>query len=194
MKIFQIMLLVLVSILSSACVYEIPRKAKPAPMVDTGLPDYRRHDLGEMASYSGYIGGLSGHERLAECKKLLSGDVGDPNSTSLQLHAAWIMMLTPECGGPEKAVLILGPLRDRDLPSDLKNLVRYQVSFAYRMIAVAEQRQNLQTRINDLEVKEAALQKRLKENDNELSQLKATLEALKKIEKSFHQRNESGIP
>ena len=194
MNIFQIAMLALVATMLTGCVYQVRQEPKPVARAHTGLPDYAASDVREIVAYAGYVGGLSDVERVAECNKLLHAEMGKPNSVSLQLHLAWIMMLTPACGGPEKAAPMLESMRDRVLQPGVRNLVRYQVAFAHGLIALSEQNQTLEARVEDLEEKKTALQKRLKANDNERAQLKATLDALKKIEKTFHQRNESGIP
>ena len=194
MKIFYITTLVLVAIFSTGCVYQVPLEPKPVTKSLSGLPDYRSSDVRAIVLYAGYVGGLSDNERVAECEKLMQGEIGSPNSLSLQLHLGWVMMLTPACGGPEKAVPMLKSIRDRVLQPELRNLITYQVAFAQGLIVLSEQNRTLKDQVEGLEVQETTLQKRLKANDNELAQLKATLDALKQIEKTFHQRNESGVP
>lgn len=193
MMAFRIVIFVLTSLLPLGCVNRAPQDAKPVQAVVAGPPDYRRYDLTTMTHYGDYVAGLSPSERVTECNKLISGGEGDSKNQSIRLHIAFIMMLSAECGGPEQALPIFESMRDQVLQNEMRSLVRYQVALAYRLIEHSEQSEVLLQQIARLKTKSASLNKRLKAKNDELEQLRATLDALKKIEKIFHQRDESGV-
>lgn len=194
MKLFRISIIVLVLLSQGACIYLVPKEKIPHPAVIAGPPDFLQYDLKTLTLYGGYVAGLSSFERVIECDKLLSGEAGDISSFSIRLHTALVMMLTPECGGPEKASIIFESMRDKVLQKELKSLARYQSVLANRSVGRSEQSKILKQQIESLKRKDDILRKQLKTKESELNQLKATLDALKQIEKTFHQRNEVGVP
>lgn len=194
MKVYQVLFIILVLLLQGACSYLVPQEKKPVPVEVAGPPDFLQYDLKTIALFSGYIAGLSSFERVIECDKLLSGEAGDISSFSIRLHTALVTMLTPECGGPEKALVIFESMKDKVSQKELKSLVRFQTALANRLIARSERSEILKQQIDSLTKKNEVLKKQLKTKENELEQLKATLDALKQIEKTFHQRNEVGVP
>lgn len=194
MKVYRLLIIILLMMFQGGCAYLMPKEKKPIQAEMTGPPEFLQYDLKTIALFSGYIAGLSSFERVIECDKLLSGEAGDISSFSIRLHTALVMMLTPECGGPEKALLIYESLQDKVSQKELKSLVRFQSALANRLIARSERSEILKQQINSLTKKNDLLKKQLKAKENELGQLKATLDALKQIEKTFHQRNEVGGP
>ncbi|MGR9105515.1 MAG: hypothetical protein ACU843_01150 [Gammaproteobacteria bacterium] len=190
MTILRISVIVSAAILAGGCVNLSPRVEKPPRNPVSEPHEYRRLELESVTLYGGYIAGLSGSERLAECKRLMHGEVGNPEDLSIRLHTAMIMTLTPECGGPETALPILESLRSEVLPPELRSLVKYQLVLASDLVVRAEKSGDLEKQIERQEIDIESLKNRLHAKDNELLQLKATLDALKKIEKTFHKRNE----
>lgn len=193
MKFFRLSIIVLLSILQGGCIFPILQKSNGIRGGGNEPFDYGLDDMNTVVLYGGFIAGLTESERVNECEQLMGGEKGDVNSLSIQLRTALVMVLTPECGGPKKALLILETIRERVLAPELRSLVRYQVMLANWMIETAQQTENLQQEIKTVVSSAASLKKELQLRDDELVQLKATLNALKEIEKTFHQRNESGM-
>ncbi|MCI0653066.1 MAG: hypothetical protein L0Y39_01115 [Methylococcaceae bacterium] len=194
MMAFRVVLIVLASLLPLGCVTEAPRGSKPVQAAVFGPPDYRHFDLATMTHYAGYVAGLSAVERITECNKLIRGEEGDSNSLSIRFHIAFVMLLTAECGGPEQALPIFESIRGQALQNDLRSLVAYQVALASRLIEHSGQNEILQQQIGSLNRKAELLNQRLKTKNSELEELETTLDALKKIEKTFHQRSEPDGP
>jgi hypothetical protein len=191
---FRIFVLVLISVLPGGCLHSVPNNENSIQTAFVGPFDYLQDDLRAITLYAGYIAGLSTIERVTECNRLIRGEAGSVTSVPVRLHTALIMMLTPECGGPQKALLIFESINDRVLQKELRSLVRYQIALANWLIRRSEQSEFLEKQIGTLETNTEILKQELKTKDTELDQLKATLDALKEIEKTFHQRNESGVP
>ncbi len=194
MKFFQISFIVMLAVLPGGCLFSGAKDQGKAQTVvfepvDDGLDDIRTISL-----YGGYFAGLSALDRVAECGRLIRGEAGNITGVSIQIRTALAMMLTPECGGPEKAVLILESVRKRLLQTEIRNLVRYELALANQLVKQAEQSEVLEKELAELGTNAAILKQELKLKDQELQQLKAKLNALKEIEKTFHQRDELGIP
>lgn len=194
MKVLRTAILILISSCVGGCVRLSPPHDKPLQPRISGPIDYHRSDLKSVTEYAGYVAGLTGSERKLECNRLIQGEEGDLNSVSIRLHIVLVMILSPECGGMERALMILVSIRDRELPVETSPLFKYLAMLANDLIAGPDQNEILEQKIDTLETKADSLEKRLKKKDKKLDRLQGTLEALKQIEKSFHQRDEFGVP
>jgi hypothetical protein len=194
MKFFQLSFIVLLVVSLGGCLSSVGNGRGETQTVAFEPLDQSLDDVRTISLYGGFVAGLSAVDRVAECGRLSRGEAGDTSSVEIQIRTAMAMMLAPECGGPQKAVWILESVRERVFQTELKNLVAYELALADHMAKQAEKRQVLEKKIAALGTDAAVLKKELKIKDQELQQLKATLNALKEIEKTFHQRDESGTP
>lgn len=177
-------------LVQTACNYLIPKSTHPPVDEIVGPPSFINYDLKTMALYSGYVAKLTSFERVIECDKLVSGEAGDTSSIGIRLHTAFVMILTPECGGPEKAIKILESTQQKIINKKaLTGLLAFQTNLAATLRDNQINLQDIESTLGKTKRKNSRLKNKLTAKDAELKQLEATLDALKRIEKTFHQRN-----
>ncbi len=159
------------------------------------LPSIFDYDLETMGLYGYYLVRLSQAERVDECRKLNDVHAADPNSIGALLHLAYVMALTPECGGSQKAMNILRGAKVQTKNQALAGSMQYQIKLFQQINTALESNSTIQDQVTTLEQKNESLRNKLKQKNvdlKELEQLRAKLDALKSIEKTFHQRNGGG--
>ena len=194
MMVLRALFLVFVFTSQIGCVKLIPEPKKPSVQRVEEPHGYSAYDIRTMARYAGYLAGLSSSGLVTECNYLISDETRYPESIGVRLHTAFVMILTPPCGGPTKAWAILQSVQKHITDRDLLSLLQYQAALANNLIVESERGYRFEENVNGLLKKNADLQTEIDQTETQLKQLKATLDALKKIEKTFHQRNGSEVP
>lgn len=189
-EVSRVLLMGLACLLPAACTYVVPKVVPQPQKQSEGPPGSVKYDLRTLALYSGFVAGLTAEERETECMKLVRGEAGDPASIGVRLHTALVMQITPQCGGPEKAIPLFEGARKR-LSSDppLSAYLAYQSHLAWTLVEEKQKKTVDQDALNRATSRNTRLKNQLAARDAELKQLKATLDALKRIEKTFHQRD-----
>ncbi len=174
-------------IVSNVLHSERQKTEKPPSIFDSGLET--------MGFYGRYVIQLSQAERVYECRKLNNAHAVDPNSIGVRLHLAYVTSLTPECGGSQKAMELLDAAQNQTKNPALAGSLQYQLQLLQQINTQLERNSKLQDQVSTLEKQNESLKNKLKLKDaelEELEKLRAKLDALKSIEKTFHQRNGSG--
>jgi|GEM_PF-1663807 len=151
-------------------------------------------DLDAMGLYGHHVIKLSEAERVYECYKLDDAHDADPDSIDVSLHLAYLMALTPQCGGSHKAMDILNAVQNQIENQALIGSLQYQMQLLQQINKGLESNSAIQVQMRNLKRKYKALKNKLKQKNaelEELEKLRAKLDALKSIEKTFHQRNGS---
>jgi len=146
-------------------------------------------DLDTLGGYNLHLSKISQLARIAECDKLNTVNGVDSSNIGVRLHLAYVTSLTPECGGPQKALEIFELTSPNVTNRALSGFLSYQSELLKQINTESEQKSKHEEELNELEQRTQSLKTKLKQKDTELEELRAKLDALKSIEKTFHQRN-----
>ena len=189
MNVFRILVILLIALSTAACTHLLPAAMQSevkTPQKSSSIFDY---DLDTLGDYNLYLSRISRLARIAECDKLNTISGVDTNNIGVRLHLAYVTSLTPECGGTQKALEIFEVTRPNVTDKALSGFIYYQSELLQRIDTELEQNSIHQDKLGEVERQNQLLKTKLNQKDTELDELRAKLDALKSIEKTFHQRN-----
>lgn len=146
-------------------------------------------DLDTLGEYNLHLAGLPPSDRIDECAKLTTIHTVDKKSIGVLLHLAYVTALTPECGGTQKAVEIFESVQSIVKDSALLGFLGHQTKLLQDINSQSEQISKQKDLLDQSQKQTQLFKNKLKQKDTELAELRAKLDALKSIEKTFHQRN-----
>ncbi len=189
MNVFRILVMLSIVLSAIACSRLWPaamQSQAKTPQKSSSIFDF---DLDTLGGYNLHLSKISQLARIAECDKLNTVNGVDSSNIGVRLHLAYVTSLTPECGGPQKALEIFELTSPNVTNRALSGFLSYQSELLKQINTESEQKSKHEEELNELEQRTQSLKTKLKQKDTELEELRAKLDALKSIEKTFHQRN-----